>query len=122
MTLANLGLEAEDVFLSPEPEVQLHAWFFLRPESLATLLFCHGNAGNVSHRLENVARLVRTGFQVFLFDYWRYGHYSGRPSEQGFYRGASTAWMHLAGRAETAGAPRIISISWGNRSSPRDGG
>ena len=69
VTPADLGLEAEDVFLKPEPGVQLHAWFFPHPGPLATLLFCHGNAGNVSHRLENVAHLLRTGFQVLLFDY-----------------------------------------------------
>jgi fermentation-respiration switch protein FrsA (DUF1100 family) len=108
VTPVSLNLEAEDVLLTPEPGVQLHAWFFPHPEPLATLLFCHGNAGNVSHRLENVAYLLQTGFQVFLFDYRGYGHSSGRPSEQGLYRDAATAWMHLLGRADTAGAPRII--------------
>lgn len=107
-TPANLGLEAEEVFLSPESGVRLHAWFFPRSEPLATLLFCHGNAGNASHRLENVARLLQIGFQVLLFDYRGYGHSSGQPSEQGLYRDAATAWKHLAERAETADAPRII--------------
>lgn len=108
VTPADLNLEAEDVFLTPEPGVQLHAWFFPRPEPLATLLFCHGNAGNVSHRLENVVRLLRTGFQVLLFDYRGYGHSSGQPSERGLYRDAATAWAHLVGRADTAAARRII--------------
>jgi fermentation-respiration switch protein FrsA (DUF1100 family) len=105
---ADLGLEAEDVFLTPELGVQLHAWLFPHPDPLATLLFCHGNAGNVSHRLENVAYLLQTGFQVLLFDYRGYGHSSGQPSEQGLYRDAATAWAHLVERADTAGAPRII--------------
>jgi fermentation-respiration switch protein FrsA (DUF1100 family) len=87
--------------------VQLHAWFFPHPKPLATFLFCHGNAGNVSHRLENVAYLLQTGFQVLLFDYRGYGHSSGRPSEQGLYRDAATAWRHMVERADTAGAPRI---------------
>jgi len=108
VTPADLNLQAEDVFLAPEPGVQLHAWFFPHPEPLATLLFCHGNAGNVSHRLENVACLLRTGFQVLLFDYRGYGHSSGRPSEQGLYRDARTAWAHLVERGDTASASRII--------------
>jgi len=107
-TPADLGLNAGDIFLMPEPGVQLHAWFFAHPEPLATLLFCHGNAGNVSHRLENVAHLLRTGFQVLLFDYRGYGHSSGQPSEQGLYRDAATAWAHLVERADTVGAPRLI--------------
>ena len=77
-------------------------------EPPATLLFCHGNAGNVSHRLDNVAGLLRAGFQVLLFDYRGYGHSSGMPSERGLYRDAATAWAHLVERADTAHAPRVI--------------
>lgn len=103
-----LGLEAEQVQLTPEPGVQLHAWFFPHPAPLATLLFCHGNAGNVSHRLENVSHLTRTGFQVLLFDYRGYGHSTGQPSEEGLYQDGVTAWEHLVARSDTAGAPRLI--------------
>ena len=102
------GLEAEEVLLAPEQGVQLHAWFFPLRVPLATLLFCHGNAGNVSHRLENVYHLVETGFQVLLFDYRGYGHSSGQPSEPGLYQDAVTAWTHLLERADTANAPRLI--------------
>jgi fermentation-respiration switch protein FrsA (DUF1100 family) len=124
-TPARLGLEAEEVRLAPEPGVELHAWFFPYPQSfekdpaaaqaihhqprpLATLLFCHGNAGNASHRLQNVYYLLQTGFQVLLFDYRGYGHSSGQPSEEGLYRDAAAAWSHLVGRPDTAGVPRII--------------
>ena len=107
-TPADLGLAAEEVTLEPEAGVKLHAWFFPRPDPLGSLLFCHGNAGNVSHRLENVRYLVQTGFQILLFDYRGYGHSSGQPSEWGLYRDAATAWQHLGERPDTAGAPRII--------------
>ena len=105
---AHLGLEAEEVSLAPEAGIRLHAWFFPHPEPLASLLFCHGNAGNASHRLGNVRELVHTGFQVLLFDYRGYGHSSGSPSEGGLYGDAAAAWGHLVERADTAGAPRII--------------
>jgi fermentation-respiration switch protein FrsA (DUF1100 family) len=108
VTPDRLGLEAEEVTLTPEPEVQLHAWFFPRSNPLATLLFCHGNAGNASHRLENVYHLLQTGFQVLLFDYRGYGHSSGQPSEPGLYRDAEAAWIHLVERPDTTGAPCII--------------
>jgi fermentation-respiration switch protein FrsA (DUF1100 family) len=124
-TPARLGLEADEVRLTPEPGVGLHAWFFPYPQPLnqdpvvsrtmrtpsrplATLLFCHGNAGNVSHRLENVYYLLQTGFQVLLFDYRGYGHSSGQPSEEGLYRDAIAAWSYLVERPDTAGVPRII--------------
>lgn len=107
-TPTDLGLEAEEVILEPEPGVQLHAWFFPHPAPLASLLFCHGNAGNVGHRLENVHYLVETGFQVLLFDYRGYGHSSGQPTEAGLYHDAATAWLHLMERPDTTSAPRII--------------
>jgi fermentation-respiration switch protein FrsA (DUF1100 family) len=108
VTPERFGLTAEEVYLSPEPGVQLHAWFFPRPDPLATLLFCHGNAGNASHRLDNVYRLLQTGFQVLLFDYRGYGHSTGQPSESGLYRDAATAWAHLVEQEDTEGAPRLI--------------
>lgn len=108
MTPEHLGLPAEELNLDAEPGVHLHAWFFPHPNPLATLLFCHGNAGNASHRLENVYYLLETGFQVLLFDYRGYGHSNGEPSEGGLYHDALTAWRHLTQRSDTAGVPRII--------------
>ena len=105
---SQLGLEAEEIHLAPEPDVALHAWFFPLPDPRATLLFCHGNAGNVSHRLENVYYLLQTGFQVLLFDYRGYGHSTGQPSEEGLYRDAVAAWTHLVARPDIASAPRVI--------------
>ena len=57
----DLGLAAEEIMLEPEQDVQIHAWFFPRPKPVASLLFCHGNGGNSSHRLENVRWLVDSG-------------------------------------------------------------
>jgi len=107
-TPQQFGLEADEVTLTPEPGVQIHAWFFPVEDPLASLLFCHGNAGNVSHRLENAYHLVRTGFQVLLFDYRGYGHSTGQPSEAGLYRDAEAAWAYLLAHPGTAGAPRLI--------------
>jgi fermentation-respiration switch protein FrsA (DUF1100 family) len=115
-TPADLGLNAEDVWLSPEPGVRLHAWFFPQPQAIAvartellgTLLFCHGNAGNVSHRLENVYHLVHAGFEVLLFDYRGYGRSTGQPSEDGLYRDAEVAWAHLVERCGKAAGPRVV--------------
>jgi fermentation-respiration switch protein FrsA (DUF1100 family) len=107
VTPASLGLEAEEVRINSGPGIQLHAWFFPRPRPLASMLFCHGNAGNVSHRLENVAHLLRAGFQVLLFDYRGYGHSSGQPSEKGLFEDAAAAWSAQVERSD-ASRPRII--------------
>jgi fermentation-respiration switch protein FrsA (DUF1100 family) len=103
-----LGLQFEEVQIAVEPGVNLHAWFFPHLDPIASLLFCHGNAGNISHRLENVFYLAQAGFQVLLFDYRGYGKSTGEPSEEGLYRDAETAWAHMVERKDTSCVPRLI--------------
>ncbi len=55
----------------------------------------HGNAGNISHRLESIQIFHRLGLSVFIFDYRGYGQSEGRPTEQGTYADAEAAWRYL---------------------------
>jgi fermentation-respiration switch protein FrsA (DUF1100 family) len=59
------------------------------------MLVCHGNAGNISHRLDTCIALLATGVNVFVFDYRGYGRSEGRPSEEGTYRDAQAAYQWL---------------------------
>jgi len=81
-------------FLTPGGQ-SLHGWFFPLSEKSPVLIFCHGNAGNISHRIENVKFLVSKGISVFLFSYRGYGKSSGRPSEQGIYIDGIAAYDYL---------------------------
>lgn len=93
---ADFRLEAEDVLLDSKGEARIHAWFFPPPDHKApVLLFCHGNAGNISHRLDNVRHLVRHGLGVMLFDYRGFGKSTGRPSEKGVYADGFAAYDFL---------------------------
>jgi uncharacterized protein len=58
-------------------------------------LFCHGNAGNMSHRLENVLKLLSNGYQVFIYDYRGYGKSTGNPSRKGIYSDRLAAYDYL---------------------------
>ena len=60
------------------------------------LLWCHGNAGNIINRLENLVELHNLGLAVFLFDYRGYGRSRGRPSEDGLYQDALAAYAHVS--------------------------
>lgn len=79
------NLSHEEVMLPTPDGLTLHGWFFPPPARAPVILFCHGNAGNISHRLDNVQRLLEKGLGVLIFDYRGYGRSSGRPSEQGLY-------------------------------------
>jgi fermentation-respiration switch protein FrsA (DUF1100 family) len=91
-----LGLAFEDLRLAAADGTSLHAWFVpLEPDSPA-VVFCHGNAGNISHRLDKLMLLRRAGASVLLFDYRGYGRSSGRPDESGTYLDAEAAYRWLA--------------------------
>ena len=85
-TGAELGRPFEDVTFSSSDGVELHGWFFPASASSArgslAILICHGNAGNICHRLEMCEVLLETGAGVFLFDYRGYGRSAGRPSDR----------------------------------------
>ena len=89
------GLQYEDATLETEDGVRLHGWFIPHQGASRTVLFFHGNAGNISHRRESVEIFHRLGLNVFIFDYRGYGNSRGKPSEYGLYVDAMAAWQYL---------------------------
>jgi len=92
---AAVGLRYEDVFFPAGDGVNLHGWFVPSEPAKGVLLFCHGNAGNISHRLDSIMIFHQLGLSVFIFDYRGYGRSEGEPSEEGTYRDAEGAWNYL---------------------------
>jgi uncharacterized protein len=95
----------EDVWFQDRPK--LNGWFFPAntnsPRAHLAVLICHGNAGNISHRLDLYGLLLATGVNVFAFDYRGYGRSEGKPSETGTYQDAESAhsWLVARGFAGT---------------------
>ena len=100
-TPRDLGLDYEDVRLQTEDGVSLHGWH-VPAAGAGTLLFFHGNAGNVSHRLGSIKVFHDLGLSVLIVDYRGYGESEGRPTEAGTYRDAEAAWRYLT---EVRGVP-----------------
>ena len=103
VTPADLALPFVDCWLTTEDGARLHGWFFPLEGARVTVLVCHGNAGNISHRLDRVL-LMRSKLQteVMLFDYRGYGRSEGRPGEQETYRDARAAYRFLTDRRQVA--------------------
>jgi fermentation-respiration switch protein FrsA (DUF1100 family) len=93
-----LGLEFDDVRFTTRDGVALHGWFVPAPDAALTLLFLHGNAGNISDRLDSLRIFHRLGLSTFIFDYRGYGQSEGEPTEQGTYEDAMAAWRYLIER------------------------
>ena len=109
---SELGRPFEDVYFLTSDGVRLNAWFFPAapgsPRERLVYLLCHGNAGNISHRLEHAEALLETGAGVFLFDYRGYGRSAGTPGEEGTYRDAQAAYAWL--REKGFAAEHIIPL------------
>ena len=95
----------EEVYFQTDDGVTIHGWYCTpyrlvdgRDVPIATeavLLYLHGNAGNISHRYDQIHLLMFLGVAVFIVDYRGYGRSAGKPSEQGLYRDARGAWTWL---------------------------
>lgn len=107
-TPARIGLLFRDVELKTSDGETLHGWWLPHEDSRATVLFLHGNAGNISHRLDSLQIFHELGVDVLIIDYRGYGRSSGKPSEAGLYRDASAAWDWLTGDRGIAGEDIIV--------------
>ena len=75
---------------------------------IGTVLFFHGNAGNISHRLDSIVIFHRLGLNVFIIDYRGYGQSEGKITEKGTYRDAEAAWNYLNHTQGISGKQIII--------------
>ena len=85
----------EDVHFISGDGVRLHGWYISSKSSNATLLWFHGNAGNITHRLVNIEALKPLDLDIFIFDYRGYGKSEGEPNEEGIYLDSQAAYDWL---------------------------
>lgn len=107
-TPASIGLPFEDIFIKTEDHVIINAWLVKSSTAgKGTLIFCHGNAGNIGDRLDKIRLFHRMGLNVLIMDYRGYGKSRGRPSEAGIYKDAAAAYDYLRSREDSAHSPII---------------
>lgn len=102
------GLPFEPVRLAAADGVEISGWYIPAHGAVATLLFLHGNAGNIGNRVTDIAELRRAGFATFIIDYRGYGESGGKPSVEGLHRDARAAWSWLT--AQRGVAPDRIAL------------
>jgi len=97
------GIAFEDAWFSSTDGVRLHGWYVPNKDARAVVLFCHGNGGNLTHRIDALRALHRrVGASVLLFDYRGYGRSEGKPSVAGAMADALAARDWLARRENIA--------------------
>ena len=103
------GLKFEAADIPTADGETLSAWWVPADEPRGTMLFFHGNAGNISHRLDYLLLFNRLRFNTLILDYRGYGKSTGSPSEEGTYRDAEAAWDYL--RAVRSVQPQNLVIA-----------
>lgn len=93
------GLIYQEVWFAADDGTRLHGWFIPGAAGRPLVLFFHGNAANISHRVDNLVYLHNLGLPVFIFDYRGFGHSEGVPrSEEDLWQDARGALAWLAGQ------------------------
>lgn len=104
----DIGLEYEDVYLTTLDDERLHGWYVPATISRGVIVFFHGNAGNISHRLDSIGIFHQLGLDTLIIDYRGYGQSTGKTTEQGTYLDAQAAWSYLVDERGIAADQIII--------------
>ncbi len=105
-TPAKAGVPFEEVAFPSLDGTRLAGWWMEGETGLPAVVWCHGNAGNISDRVHLAAELHRRGVPILLFDYRGYGRSEGTPDEQGVVEDAASAVAWL--RARFPGRPVVL--------------
>jgi len=97
-TPGDIDLAFEDIYFTASDGVRLNGWFIPAEEPRGTVMICHGNAGNIGHRLDKIRIFNDLGLNIFIFDYRGYGRSAGSPSEKGTYLDAAAAYDYVISR------------------------
>jgi hypothetical protein len=103
-----LGLKYEDVTITTSDNVKINGWYVSAVNASSTVLFCHGNGGNIMHRLDSVQFFNSLGLNCLVFDYRGYGRSEGKPTEEGTYLDARAAYEWLRDEKGVEPAELII--------------
>ncbi len=94
-TPRDINLEYTEINFRTKDGINISGWYIPAYKEKGVLLFCHGNAGNISHRLDSIKIFNSLNLSVLIFDYRGYGRSNGKPSESGTYLDAEAAWDYL---------------------------
>ncbi|HKA32693.1 MAG TPA: alpha/beta hydrolase [Candidatus Binatia bacterium] len=100
-TPKDYGVDYEDIYFTTADGVKLNGWLVSYPGAKTTLLWFHGNGGNIGHRARGAQMLHdKVRANVFMIDYRGYGRSEGVVSEKGTYEDADAAFSYLMRRSD----------------------
>lgn len=107
------GVTYEDVMIETIDGEKLHSWLMYhdggKSNKVPTLIYFHGNAGNMGFRLENSCKMyARTGINVLAMDYRGFGKSTGKPTEEGINLDADAVLDWALAHPKLKGSPMVL--------------
>lgn len=102
------GLRYEAIDLELNDKTKISGWYLPHPQAKKTILFFHGNGGNISHRGDSIYIFHKLKFNVLIMDYAGYGESEGVASEESLYQSAHVTWQYLINNKKTKAENIII--------------
>jgi len=78
-----------------ENKEYINIWYFDNYHNTMTVIYCHGNYGNISHRSYIIEFCYTFKLNLLLFDYRGYGKSKGKMSIEGINRDSYIAYKYL---------------------------
>lgn len=103
-----LKSQVQDINITTADGVKLHAWYVPAQPGKETIVFSHGNAGNISHRQFIMKPFVDQGFGFLAYDYRGFGNSEGTPEEKGLYKDVEASIKFLKDKEQVTDKKLII--------------
>lgn len=97
------------IFNSPNGK-KLNGWYVKPKDRKPTILFSHGNGGNICYFFDMLIPVAKKGYGIFIYDYEGYGNSEGFPYENGLYNDLRSAKKFLNIEKDTSDKDIIL---WG---------
>lgn len=106
----NVTTHYEDVYFTTSDGIKINGWYSPPRYRNITVIFCHGNGGNLSYYQDIFSKLKQKGFGILAIDYRGYGKSEGKPGEKGLYEDLRTGIKFLNDEKKT---PKKNIVLWG---------
>ena len=90
-----IQFDYKEVYVNSENDIKLKSWFVYKNPKKKTILFFHGNAGELGARVYKLNKFHDLDLNFLIISWRGFSGNNGKPTEQGLYEDAknAVAWL-----------------------------
>jgi len=95
-----ISFNYKEIFIKTDENIKLKSWFIKKDlKKFKTILFFHGNAGNLFNRVYKLNELNKLNLNILIISWRGFGGNKGKPTEKKLYHDAGEAvkWLNSIG-------------------------